>query len=156
MQSQESRNIYNDGTFYSEKVLLCIDPGVTTGVTILHRGKPIFAEHVLRDPKRLGDIVKNSLSAYGEKLEVVIEDFIGAGQRNSNISYTLRILGWVSLFCEYLGMPVHLQPPQFRKSRVKHAKKLLDLHGFGKLRHAADSLAHGLIHIELVKNGGRT
>src|SRR4051794_18546593 len=111
-------------------LIVAIDPGGTTGFCVVDTKRKTVESQQIRDPVdvayALQDVVEaNTEDAYAlraatpdkmpaTKLVVVVEDFVGAGRRDTNIVGAIKILGYIELFCQAGGIELVTQAPHKR------------------------------------------
>lgn len=126
-------------------MLLCFDPGETTGFALFTHH---MLTHVGTTTKR-ADIV-NLLYALPPHATVVCEDF-RAVRLSKGAHNTLMLIGVIDYVTECTtGRPPHYQRPQERRSFLPLAKALLGLRtpeGKAWRRHHQDAVAHGLWYL---------
>lgn len=121
-------------------IVLGVDPGLTTGVAVYDTLRERVVEHAeLDDPLQLGHYLKDwDYRRAWDRMQVVVENYVGGGPRTKEATHTLQVLGFVRYYAEMLGPPVVVQAPQKRLPYVAKAAELVD----GK--HAQAALAHCL------------
>lgn len=126
-----------------------IDPGGTTGVAVIDCKGNLIHSAALKKPLDVTQILDKCAERYGsEGFQVVIENFIGSGPRSNSMNYTLKLVGFFHLLCEYKGWSNVVQPPQRRKPYLGAARKLLTTSKWADWRrngdHQMDALGHAI------------
>jgi len=117
-----------------------IDPGRTIGVAYIDvTASALKVLHASQEthPPVVGRLLREW---GGEAPEVVVEDFVGAGPRNTASNHTLKVIGFIVWHCELLHLQVTQVPPQSRLSAVTAAKQ------FKCGPHATDAMAHAIAY----------
>lgn len=114
--------------------VVAIDPGLTIGVAEVTTNPLRVVTFATDDPIEVVTFLTGTYDA------VVVENFVGGGPRTKEAIHTLKVLGFVQYYAQFLGLPVTLQQPQMRKHKVSEAKSLLKT----ATPHEIDALAHAL------------
>lgn len=132
--------------------ILAIDPGLTVGYSILEvEGDDVIdllVEQERTNEKPYGTEPMRLLAEAGVDV-LVMEDFVGAGYRTKESSYTLKMIGGFEFAAMERGIPVVMQTNIMRKAWIKDAtalyrvwKEVLPCH------HGKDALAHALRYLK--------
>jgi len=129
-----------------DKVIISIDPGVTTGLAVCSISKELHITPMfIADSREISIIIREvdiAIRTMGADV-VIVEDFIGGGFRNKDSKRTIETLGFIRLYYSLImERKVVVQQPQFRKHAYQEACKLLKSNGITKVHHAKDALAH--------------
>jgi len=127
----------------SQRLLVGIDPGVTTGVCLAHELKGAIQAIDAKQIIRL-DVLISWLDSLPTLAACIVEDYIGAGHRTTHAVHTIQTIGAIRGWAVRRGQTITMQPPQWRKAFVESARKMLSVRHGG--RHKADALAHILAH----------
>jgi len=129
----------------TKKVLIGIDPGVTTGLAIVTIEDGNIIPLVFKDRKDIRDIIFIIDTAIGlRKIEtIIVEDFIGGGFRSKETKQTIELLGFVKHYYKnVMKQKVTVQQPQFRKHAYQESKAIAKKYDLSKPHHAKDAMAH--------------
>lgn len=125
-------------------MLIGVDPGANyTGVVIWDNDHGFTFHREYREPERAWDIIVKHHAIHGDRLEVIVEDFLGGGHLNNDKRRTIEVLGLVYWGCKHAGIRVHRPPQQRRLCNVDNVPDYIT----GKDEIAA--AAHVLSHLEL-------
>jgi hypothetical protein len=128
------------------KGVVAIDPGRTIGVSWVTEDGRFISSQITDDPQTVIQIMEGPNAP--SIIAVVIEDYIGAGFRDSDSVYTIKLIGFLYGFSRWRGYKTVMQFPQERKSFLAEAlQKLEDTDLKGVTPHHIDSLAHALRYL---------
>jgi hypothetical protein len=120
-----------------------IDPGGTIGVGIISYSIERGITNTKGYQETSVSDAWNIVTGYPEELAfVVIEDYIGAGQRDRASVMTLKQIGGFTALCDAFNFQHSVKAPGYRKANVSWAERQLDVGPESSLRHAVDGLAH--------------
>ena len=129
-----------------------IDPGFTTGMSLLNADGTLQAVREIKDdPLEIAKRLLEIKASREDGIRVVIEDFIGSGRRSRGAIYTLKLIGWLTHFCNWQGIHGALHPPQRRKSSLKKARQMSMQKSLLSTPHTRDATAHAIAYWELLK-----
>lgn len=120
--------------------VLAFDPGGVTGVAFHDTQTGDVATAEVSEPVALAGWIDHYSAV---QPTVVVEDFVGAGPRNTYSNHTLQVIGFVRWYATYRQLPVAMRQPSHRKSEVDRARSMLEI----ATPHAVDALAHALAYI---------
>lgn len=129
-------------------LVVAFDPGLTTGYALAdfggRDGSNVVPFHLLEagSTEYIGVTLNKAL--YYNPDVLIVEDFVGAGQRTREAIHTLKLVGALQ-FLEYTTdrWRTVVHQPQWRKGYVAAASDLLRSHPTIKYnKHAADAVAH--------------
>jgi hypothetical protein len=120
-------------------VLFAIDPGPHTGLAV--KIDDAYHTATIMSQKELWDMINQF-----RPNKLAYEIFIGSGQRDVHINYTLELVGSLNGICHVLGITAYRQQPQARRAFIQEARALLaGLGGSGHTVHEVDALSHLLL-----------
>lgn len=154
--NSELQKIYNalyKGEATLPYILLCLDPGHTTGYSVFKAGCFVEAGQigtVASDDSIYWDRVSELFSRV-KPTEVVMEDYRVYSHKLERHSFsrvpTLRLIGAIDFICHQSGIPVHYQMATQAKGFITDEKlKKYGLYDQGQ-RHSRDSMRHGLYYM---------
>jgi hypothetical protein len=133
------------------EVLLCLDPGETTGVAVYHRAVLFDALQKSTGTPDVALIAFQELFRVYTPTMVVMEDYrvynTRAAQHVGSSLSTPRLIGMIETLCMMSNVPYHKQPAQTPKQFVTDPK--LKAWGFYQRgsKHARDAMRHGAYFI---------
>ena len=128
-------------------IILGIDPGLTTGVVKYSTlSEKVLGWSHLTTLESCQDLPEQMLWLNTGDFHVVIEDFIGSGPRSSDMTQTIKMVGFFEHLCEWKKIPYTMQHPQKRLSSVGRAHEMEFPTPLGS--HAIAALAHVLTYLE--------
>jgi hypothetical protein len=131
------------------EVLFAIDPGPHTGLAVKMDDANYHTATIMSQTE-LWDMINQFRPG-----KLAYEIFIGSGQRDVHINYTLELVGSLNGICHVLGIKSYRQQPQERRAFIQEARTLLaGQEGSGHTVHEVDALAH-LLRLEYRLREGR-
>lgn len=129
--------------------VLAIDPGLATGIALIHTESLTIIYSGELDWKQTGEYVEKTLEEYSTNdLDIVAERFIItlATAKKSQAPYSLMVLGMLDwLTYKHAASPVQLQTPANAKAQADNAcLKRLGLWHKGGEGHALDAIRHAV------------
>ena len=122
--------------------IVAIDPGIHTGVAVVDEHGSIERTFMTTDQTEVYELIAGLIET---ECMVVIEDFVGAGPRSTEIIFTLKLIGSIAGICYCCNLPLTIQVPQHRLPFVSEATRRVEK---TTSKHAIDALAHALAYIE--------
>lgn len=142
-----------------DKPLIAIDPGGTTGISILLDGKVHTRTfHTIKGskpPSKAIDFVPGPFFKFLKSVDwhaIVIENFVTDNMVSKFGLYTIQLVGAVKMFAYMTDTPVYVQMPQYRYSSKKQMTELLK--GREVVIHERDATMHLLAYLEKGPNLG--
>lgn len=142
-------------------VMLCLDPGHTTGVAIFKDGKFYKGLQVttIVEDKEIDIQWDNLIRLFDEvqPTKVVCENYKIYAHKLSQHTFssvsTLRLIGGIDLICHMRNIPIHYQMALEAKGFVTDDKlKKWNLWQKG-MRHSRDAIRHGCYYLVVNKEG---
>ena len=130
-------------------VILGIDPGGTTGVVKFSTAdyKVLGWSHYDTESiTEVSDVILKLQINHLNNCHVVIEDFVGSGPRSSDMTQTIKMVGFFEHLCTWKKIPYTMQHPQKRLSTIARAHEIKSPTPLSS--HAIDALAHVLAYLE--------
>lgn len=143
-------------------IILAIDPGLASGVALLHvpdEDDPELLGSWELTPEETEDAVVKMIQTYRDHdLRVVVERFTITAEtgKKSQAPFSLELIGSIKFICRTNGGPVPvLQTPSDAKNFAPNPRlKALGLWHKGGHGHALDAIRHAVLYA--VKNGYRS
>lgn len=124
-----------------------IDPGVSCGMVIVNNDGEILSSTIQTYPQGVIKTLKDWI-VHKSNVNVVIENFIGSGQRSTASIYTMKLIGWCQCYCYVNDIYYKMQVPQIRVPFLSDAKKRMVN---SEPIHIIDAYAHALAYIDKIK-----
>lgn len=100
--------------------IIGVDPGYNmSGLAVRRAGQFVFWLET-SDPCVLFEVIVQNDAASGGRLLVLLEDYLGEGQRNKYNKRTIEVIGYVKYSCLGAGIPVEMVPQQQRLANVNN------------------------------------
>lgn len=142
------------------RVACGLDPGVSIGMIIVRypaewRFNPLDV-HILRSSVTteytpILDLIEEGeqrADHLGVRLTVVMEDFVGSGPRNPDVTRSIKMCGWIEGLCETRKLELITQTPlQMGPFERIAAQQLANAH-IEYSPHLRSALAHVLCYLE--------
>lgn len=138
-----------------------LDPGITSGWAILDADDPdkvyaygqlkydsVMAQNRAYDYEAFCDFFFNQENPISH---VVIEDFVGTGQRDWAMTKTMNMVGYFICMAHSIGVKPVMQTPKRRRAYIDLASHLLSEKRRGKNRHSVDACAQALSYIHKLR-----
>lgn len=153
---------YRGDAYEPPKVMLCLDPGFTTGVCVFKEGKLDSWEQVTTVIKTTkgSKLLWPNLTDIFKRLQptlIVCEDYRvyqhKLNQHTNSSVDTLRLIGGIDMTADMLGIPIVYQMAMQAKGFCTDEK--LKSWGYWQpgMRHSRDAIRHGCYYMMFNKEG---
>jgi hypothetical protein len=137
----------------SARYLLCIDPGLLTGMALLDMSEqenPIVlgsGEYGVRD---FYNKAEELIARLSPDMVVVVENFIitTATAKKTSAPWSLRGVGVVEFLCLKYGATMELQTPDQAKEIPSSDLKIVEFWHVGGEGHANDAFRHAVVYLK--------
>jgi hypothetical protein len=115
-----------------------VDPGANfTGVAVLEADGSFSLHQELTDPVSVWLVIEDE--TIEGVTQVILEDFIGGGQRDAYVTKTIKTVGYLENRCREAGVSIKLVNPQARLANVENVPK--EITGKDEIAAAAHALS---------------